>query len=115
MRRMVQLVIAMLAVVVSLVWGLAILTADVHVDVSGNYDNTACGSAWEVATKGHAMGGGEMTRPDEQCAAQARKDVRWALAPALTGLLALGYLGFRWTAVVREVKERNRSRDTLTR
>lgn len=110
MRRTLQLVIAMLAVIVSLVWGFSILTADVQVDVSGNYSSTACGSAWEVATEGHAMGGGEMTYPDEQCAAQARKDVRWALAPALVGLLALGYLGYRSIGLVREAKAQGRSR-----
>lgn len=114
MHRTLRLSFALLVVVASLVWGFAILTADVRVDVDGAYGSNQCGSVYAVVLDGHAQGGGEVVRPDEECVAKAREAARGAIAPAVAGLVGLGYLGVRWIAVVREAKREGRSRGALT-
>lgn len=116
MRRTFQLVIAMLAAIVSLVWGLVILASDVTLSPP-NKDGLACGGVFGSLISEPSYGG-EQPYPDnwvQMCRDAAADQAVWALAPALIGLIALGYLAFRWTAVVREAKAHGRSSGALSR
>lgn len=113
MRRTLLLVLAMLGVLVSLVWGVAVLRTDVVVDADqASYDTAACGSAYAVLLEGGPVGGGEVRRPDaDTCVDAARDHLRWTSLPLLVGLLGAGYVVVRWRGVLREAAGRSNHPD----
>ena len=113
MRRTLLLVLAMLAVLVSLAWGVAVLRTDVVVDADpAAYDTAACGSAYAVLLDGGPIGGGEVRRPNgDACVDAARDHLRWAALPLLAGLLGAGYVVVRWRGVQREAAGRSNHPD----
>lgn len=109
MRRL-FVVLAVIVVLASMVWGFRILTSDVTL-TPPNPDGLNCGGTYG-SLMGEPSYGGELPYPDDwvdQCREAAQDRIGWIVVPAVTGPLALLYLTGAFVMVARRAKAEGRS------
>ncbi len=114
MRRL-AVTLAFPVILVSLVWGVAILAADVAPPSTTNPE-LSCGGVLG-SLEGKPNNGGELPYPHDwidQCKKAANEKARWIVVPAIAGPLALLYLIGEFIAVVRRAKAEGRSTGALS-
>jgi hypothetical protein len=114
MRRLIA-VLACIIILVSLVWGVAILAADVAPPTVKDPE-LSCGGVLG-SLEGKPNYGGELPYPHDwidQCKTAANEKARWIVVPAIAGPMALLYLIGSFVAVVRRAKAEGRSTGALS-